>query len=165
MQPAARAVALRRQAQCLSRRAKEENMSVLAIVLIVVAVLLLAAAAVAVRQRRRVAGRSEARELRRNAEHKTVTAESLRATAEERAARADRAEAEAREKAAQAQRERASATQSGELADQTATAVRDIHDRARDVDPDAPGAEQEARELDRSGRADARDPAGSRNSN
>jgi predicted Holliday junction resolvase-like endonuclease len=140
-------------------------MSVLAIVLIVVVVLVVLAAALAVRQRQRVAGRREGRELHRRAEHKTATAESLRATAEERAARADRAEAEAREKAAQARRERAGATQSGELAEQTATSVRDLHDRARQVDPDAPGAEQEAHELEEAGdTGDARYSAGSRNS-
>lgn len=91
----------------------------------------------AARSRKLDSRRTEATELRQEAQKRGLNAERHNAVAEEKAAVADRAEAEARQQAAIAKRERAEAQERATVAEQEGRVAQEHQEMAYEVDPDA----------------------------
>lgn len=115
-------------------------MSTGAIIAIVVGVIVIAAILVlvsrAMRARQHERRRTEAGELRQEAQSRGLRAERESSLAAEQEARAKRAQAEAEEKAAAARREAASAEERSREAERHRRFARERAERANEVDPD-----------------------------
>jgi len=118
------------------------------VVLVVLAVLFLAKRAADTRKHE--AKRTEARELRDEADDRGLSAERERALADEQGAQAKRAQAEAEEKSAVARRLNTDAQRQGQVAEREEHGVSETHARADDLDPDVrhDDAGESAREQD-----------------
>ena len=134
-------------------------------IIVVVAILIIAGVLLALRaakERKLESRRTEAHELRETAQTHDQRAEREQAQADQQAARARKAQAEAEEKAAIARTEAVAAQERSQAAEREGGLAREHHERAREIDPDADVAHDdagmdEAEPADRRS-ADGRDP-------
>src|SRR3954452_19108808 len=142
------------RAQLTSDLKEENRMSTEAIVVLaVVVVVLVALVALIARRRRLDSRRTQAGELREEAQARGWKADRREAEAEQQEARAKRGRAEAEEKAAVSKGEEAAAEERSQVAHRERHFARSRADEAREVDPDSTD-EHEAATADSGGTRD-----------